>query len=108
MDNILLTEVIAQAKVAIAPIGHSQSTVYQYGLAWNELHQYFKANNQIYFSEELAHQFVKQARVQFKEGLVKEWRFKLYRLAVAILIVKVQNRCLHDCALFGLKCEPPK
>ncbi|MEN6320744.1 MAG: tyrosine-type recombinase/integrase [Syntrophaceae bacterium] len=86
MDNILLTDVIAQAKAAIVPIGHSQSTVYQYGLAWCELLQYFEANNQINFSEELAHQFVTQAREQFKKGSLKEWRFKLNRLAVAILI----------------------
>jgi integrase len=86
MDNILLTELIAQAKTSIAPIGHSQSTVYQYGLAWNELLQYCKANNQNYFSDELAHQFVKQALKKLEDGSFKEWRFKLYRLAVAILI----------------------
>jgi hypothetical protein len=72
MDNILLTEVIAQAKVAIAPIGHSQSTIYQYGLAWRELLQYFEVNNQIYFSEELTHQFVMRTREQFEKGLLKE------------------------------------
>lgn len=86
MDEILLTELIAKAREAIVPLGHSQSTVYQYGLAWNELIQYFEANGQNFFSEELANQFVKQAREHFEEGTLKIWRFKLYRLAVAILI----------------------
>jgi integrase len=86
MDNILLAELIAQAKTAITPLGHSQSTVYQYGLAWNELLQYCRANNQDYFSEELAHRFVKKSRKKLEDGSYKEWRFKLYRLAVAILI----------------------
>lgn len=86
MDKILVTELIAKAKAVIVPLGHSQSTVYQYGLAWNELNQYFKSNGQNFFLEELANQFVKQAHKQLEEGTLKIWRFKLFRLTVAILI----------------------
>lgn len=86
MDKILVAELIAKARAVIVPLGHSQSTVYQYGLAWNELNQYFESNGQNFFLEELANQFVKQAREQLEEGTLKIWRFKLYRLAVAILI----------------------
>lgn len=86
MDEILLTELIVKAGAAIAPLGHSQSTLYQYGLAWNDLKQYFLSNGQIIFTEDLANQFVKQAQKQLKEGTLKLWRYKLYRLAVAILI----------------------
>lgn len=86
MDEILLTELITKARAVIAPLGHSQSTLYQYGLAWNELIRYFEANGQNFLSVELANQFVKQARERLEEGLLKIWRFKLYRLAVAILI----------------------
>ena len=91
MDKILLTELIAKARAAIIPLGHSQSTVYQYGLAWNELHQYFESNGHNFFLEELANQFVKQAREQLEAGTLKMWRFKLYRLAVAILIEVYQT-----------------
>jgi hypothetical protein len=86
LDEILLTELISKAREAIAPLGHSQSTVYQYGLAWHELIQYFESNSQNFFLEELANQFVKQAQEQLEEGTLKMWRFKLYRIAVAILI----------------------
>ena len=91
MDKILLTDLIANARQAIAPLGHSQSTLYQYGLAWNELAAHFKRNNQNLFSEDLAHQFVKQAREKFETGKLKLWKFKLYRLASAILIEVYQT-----------------
>ncbi|WP_158303425.1 tyrosine-type recombinase/integrase [Desulfitobacterium hafniense] len=85
MNEILLTELIVKAKAAIVPLGHSQSTVYQYGLAWNALNQYFEVHSQTFFLEELANQFVEQTREQLEAGTLKLWRFKLHRLATAIL-----------------------
>lgn len=81
-----LTELIIRAEAAIVPIGHSQSTVYQYGLAWKELTQYFQSNGQIFFTADIASLFVKQAQEQLQKGKIKIWRYKLYRLSVAILI----------------------
>jgi len=34
LNKILLTELIAKARTAITPLGHSKSKVYLYGLAW--------------------------------------------------------------------------
>ena len=86
LEEVLLTDLIAKARVAIAPLGHSQSTVYQYGLAWEELNHYLGSKGQDWFREELAKQFVNHAREQLEDGTLKIWRFKLYRLAVAILV----------------------
>jgi len=91
VGKTLLNDLIVEAKKAIAPIGLSTSTVYQYGLAWDELTTYFKQNNQAVFSEDLAHQFVKQTTDNFKEGKLKPWKFKLYRLATNILLEVYQT-----------------
>jgi len=91
VEKILLVDLIGKAKKAIAPLGHSKSTVYQYGLSWDELALFFNQNNQETFSEALAHQFVEQTTDDFKKGRLKAWRFKLYRLATNILLEVYQT-----------------
>lgn len=86
MKEILLTELITQSKEAIKPIQHSASTVYQYGLAWDELIHFFESNGQIYFSEELANRFVQKSKDSLDNGLIKNWRYKLRRLSALILL----------------------
>ncbi len=85
MKKILLTKLVTQANEAIKPIQHSKSTVYQYGLAWDELILFFESNRQIYFSKELANRFVEEAKDELDQGMIKEWRYKLRRLSVQIL-----------------------
>jgi len=86
MKEILLTELINKAKEAIKPIQHRPSTVYQYDLAWKELVHYFESKGQSYFSAELANCFVQESKDSFDKGLIKNWRHKLRRLSVLILI----------------------
>lgn len=86
MKEILLTELVTQAKKAIKPIRHSPSTVYQYSLAWNELIEFCESKGKIYFSKELANHFVLETKDELEKGLIKEWRYKLRRLSVLILI----------------------
>lgn len=86
MKEILLTKLVTQAKEAIKPIQHSASTVYQYGLAWNELIQFYESKDKINFSKELANLFVQESKDELEKGLIKEWRYKLRRLSVLILL----------------------
>jgi site-specific recombinase XerD len=86
MKEILLTELVTIAKEAIKPIQHSASTDYQYGLAWDELIHFFESNGQLYFSEELANRFVQESKDYLNKGLIKNWRYKLRRLSVLILL----------------------
>ena len=86
MKKILLTDLITQTREAIKPIQHSKSTVYQYGLAWGELSQSFESHGQMYFSVELAKRFVQESIAKHEDGTLKEWRFKLRRLSVAMLL----------------------
>lgn len=91
METILLVALIDKAKKAIAPLGHSRSTVYQYGLAWDKLTLFFNQNNQEIFSETLAHQFIEQTTDDFKRRRLKTWKFKLYRLSTNILLEVYQT-----------------
>lgn len=86
MKEILLTELVTRAKEAIKPIQHSASTVYQYGLAWDELIHFFESNEQLFFSEDLANRFVQESKGSLNKGLIKNWRYKLRRLSVLILL----------------------
>ncbi|WP_209125844.1 tyrosine-type recombinase/integrase [Alkalihalobacillus sp. BA299] len=86
MEKILLTELVTQAKKAIKPIQHSASTVYQYGLAWDELIYFFESKGRLYFSKELANRFMQESKDDLDKGLIKNWRYKLRRLSVLILL----------------------
>jgi len=86
MDEILLSELIGRTKESIRPLEHSQSTLYQYTMAWEELTRYFIGKNQILFSKQMAEQFVFESEEQLKVGIIKEWRYKLIRLTVRMLI----------------------
>lgn len=81
-----MKELVTKAKEAIKPIQHSKSTVYQYGLAWDELIHFFESNGQSFFSEELANRFVQESKDDLEKGGIKNWRYKLRRLSVLILL----------------------
>ena len=85
MKTPLLSELIKQTKNTIQPFNHSQSTLYQYDLAWKELEAYFQENGQALFAEQLAQQFVIRSKDAFEKGRIKLWRYKLRRLAVRML-----------------------
>ena len=85
MKKVLLNNLIIQAKEAIKPIGHSSSTLYQYGLVWDELSSFFETNAQQYYLEELAEHFVKNSKTELDNCSIKIWKHKLRRLSVIIL-----------------------
>lgn len=86
MQKLLLSELINQTKDTIQPLNHSKSTLYQYNLAWKELGAYFRENGHVLFAEPLAQQFVTCSKGDFENGRIKQWRYKLRRLAVQMLI----------------------
>jgi len=85
MKKVLLDNLIIQAKEVINPIGHSSSTLYQYGLAWDELRSFFEANEQQYYLEKLAENFVKNSKTELDNCSIKIWKHKLRSLSVIIL-----------------------
>lgn len=95
MREVLVTELIVEAREAIKPIRHSKSTVYQYGLAWAELVNFFESHGQSYFSEELANRFVQESKDGLDKGLIKTWRYKLRRLSVLILLEVLKTGCYN-------------
>lgn len=85
MEQLLLEDLIAQTRNAIRPMQHSQSTREQYDYAWRELCKYFAVRGESSFSVELAEQFVMEVRRRYEEGMLKKWKFKLFRKTVALL-----------------------
>jgi site-specific recombinase XerD len=85
MKEILLSQLIEQTKEAIHSFEHSQSTIYQYQLAWRAISDYFHAKHQQEFSVQLAQQYMKELKAKYTAGTIKKWRYKLYRLTTRLL-----------------------
>ena len=86
MKASLLSELVLKTQNSIHSFNHSQSTLYQYDLAWKELSSYFQENGQVFFSKQLAQLFVRCSQESLEKGYIKLWRYKLRRLAVKMLI----------------------
>jgi site-specific recombinase XerD len=86
MDDLLLSELIEQTQAAVRSFEHSQSTDYQYQLGWSAITAYFIETQQVVFSKPLAQHFVLELKVKLEAGVIKKWRYKLYRLAIRRLI----------------------
>jgi site-specific recombinase XerD len=86
MDEILLSELIERAKDSIRSLEHSQSTIYQYKMAWKRLTDYFRDHDQALFSKQLAEQYILESKAKLDAGVIKRWRHKLNRLTVQMLI----------------------
>jgi len=86
MNEILLSKLIEQTKESIHSFEHSQSTVYQYQMAWRAITDYFHANHQNVFSVQLAQQYMMELKANYDAGTIKKWRYKLYRLTTRLLI----------------------
>lgn len=52
MDKILLSDIVTKTRIAIVPLGHSSSTVYQYGIGWDKIIHYSESHHQPFYSEE--------------------------------------------------------
>src|ERR1035437_7694185 len=86
MGEISLSELIEQTKESIRSFEHSQSTVYQYQVAWKALTDYFNEHDQVMFSKQLAEQYILESKAKLDAGAIKKWRYKLNRLTVLMLI----------------------
>jgi len=86
MSELLLSELIEQTTEAVRSFGHSRSTDYQYQIAWGTLTRYFFEHHQVLFSKPLAQEYVLEQRAKFDAGTIREWRYKLDRIAVRLLI----------------------
>jgi len=93
MVGITLSELILRTEEAIRPLNHSQSTHYQYRYSWHALTDYFRKHSQVLFSKSLAEQYVLEAKGAFTTGTIKQWRYKLIRKSVQMLIACYEDGC---------------
>ncbi len=104
MGEISLSELIERTKDSIRSFEHSQSTLYQYQLAWRGLSDYFIEHNQVLFSKQLAEQHVHESKAKLDTGAIRRWRYKLIRMTVHMLI-----ECYEEgyCTWKHHKDDPP-
>jgi len=86
MDEILLSELIERTKDSIRSFGHSQSTVYQYQMAWKALADYFFEHDQAMYSRKLAEQYILESKAKLDAGVIIKRRYELNCLTVQMLI----------------------
>ncbi len=95
VEQLLLEDLIAQTREAIAPLQHSESTLWQYDYAWAQLSRYFSVHGADSFSIELADRYVGETRQKYEQGELKEWKFKLFRKATDVLTQFDENGCVR-------------
>ena len=86
MDEIFLSELIERTRDSIRSFEHSQSTIYQYQMAWKALTDYFLEHNQVLFLKQLAEQYILESKEELDAGVIKRWRYRLNCLTVQMLI----------------------
>ena len=86
MQEITLIDLIAKTKEAIKSFQHSQSTLWQYDYSWRGLSDFFAKYETTQFSNELANQYVMEARNKYETGVIAFWKFKLIRKTVTMLV----------------------
>jgi hypothetical protein len=95
VKELLVEDLIAQTREAIASFGYSKSTLWQYDYAWAELCCYFSIHDTSSFSIELADRYVGEAREKYEQGELKEWKFKRICKTTDLLIQCHENGCVH-------------
>lgn len=82
---MFLSDLIALTREGMLSFGQSQSTRYQYDLAWRWLSDYFDSHSQTTFSVQLAYQYVNECRKNLGTRFMKMWRYKLIRRSTQFL-----------------------
>ena len=86
MQEISLIDLIAGTRESIKQFKHSQSMLWQFDYAWESLSSYFAKHETTQFSDELANQYVVESRQRYEIGVLAEWKFKLIRKTVSMLM----------------------
>ena len=76
---------IERADAAIAGLGHSPSTLWQYRWAWSRFAEFCACRGVGEVTGEIVDEFVHLARCDFEQGRIKEWKRKLLRKAALVL-----------------------
>lgn len=85
MRSQCLHALIAETRVALMPLGHRPSTVWQYDYAWRCFEAYATTRGTAAFSTALAADYLQELRQGYEAGALKAWRFKLARKAVVFV-----------------------
>ncbi len=94
-EFVALDVLIAEARTAMEPLGHSTSTRWQYDYAWRKFQAHCLAQGSIVFSSTLAEQYVHKLRDQYEAGTLKPWKFKLIRKATGVLADYAETGEVH-------------
>ena len=86
MKEIFLDDLIDRTRESIKFLKHSQSTKWQFDYGWRMLCDYFAKHETTRFSSELANQYVMESRKMYETGSLAEWKFKLTRKTVDMLM----------------------
>ena len=95
VEQLSLEDLIAQTRIAVASLGYSNSTLWQYDYAWENLRRYCGEHGSGSFSVELADRYVGEIRQKYEQGELKVWKFKLIRKAADLLVQFHESGCVR-------------
>lgn len=83
--SVRLDELIARADLAVAGLGHSPSTLWQYRWAWSRIGVWCCEHHAEEFTDDVTRSLLEFVTDEFEQGRIKEWKRKLLRKAVLVL-----------------------
>lgn len=92
-----LSDLIDVAIAEMQKLNHSKSTTGQYRKAMQRILNYFIDHSESQYSRNLMEQFIHETLVQFANGLLGKWRYKIRRKAALVLIevAETGTYCWH-------------
>ena len=111
MGNYILEQLEIAIGTELEKNGLSQSTIYQFSLAFRSLKLYFQQHKHQGFSKTLCMQFIEKAKKSHENKEIKEWRYKLLRRATMLLVMMHEEGTMprsfirFQCVPRGLQLE---
>ena len=82
MKEILLADLIAEAKTVIQTFGYATSTLVFYNRHWRNLKNYFDKNRIKMFSVQMSDQFLKEHKRKMKAGKISASNYRSVKRAI--------------------------
>lgn len=91
--DVQIDQLIVKAEIEMRYLHLTDSTIGQYKHSWMGIRRYFYNAGVDGYSESLLKCYIKQRSMQFSNGSIKEWKWKIDRKAALVLMEVAKTGC---------------
>lgn len=108
-NEVCIDYIIVKAGAEIKHLGLSESTIGQYMHSWIDIRRYFHAASSTKYNESLLQEYLLKINTQRNNSTMKEWKWKINRKAVYVLMEVARIGCFHwEIIKKDLRCNIPR